>query len=111
MADTILGPDGKPILKVPGIEIDGRPFPYRIVNQEAFNKVTDPRTLSLGVLTQLRDQNNIVWLGIMKLAKDVYARSPDGPREFQKFCDDLGLTIIDGKQQGIDVASELCKVL
>lgn len=102
----ILGPDGKPIPETLCVRYGGRVFPYRLINQDILRE-KDPRIGLMGVLVQMGDTNNLMWLMMLTLAKDLYSRMPEGSREFEKLAKEMGLVIVDGNRGEIDIAQEL----
>lgn len=105
MADKeLVNPDGSKIARV--ITYKGREFPWRMIKQDMLEKVPAPMAM-MGILVQIGDQNNVVWLGMMALAKDMYSRQPDGKHEFLDFMGELGMVIIDKDRKTIDVYNEL----
>lgn len=105
----LLGPDGKAIPKTVCVEYDGRLYPSRVVNEAVINH-KDSRVALIGVLTQIGDSDNLTWLALLALAKDIYTRQPEGSREFQKVAHQLGLILIDKDRNETDIADELSKI-
>lgn len=105
----LLGPDGLAIPKTVCVEYQGKLYPSRVVNASVLNN-KDPRVAMLGVLAQMGDSDNLTWLALMALAKDIYSRHPAGTREFQDVAKQLGLVLIDRDRNEIDIAAELSKI-
>lgn len=102
----LVNPDGSKITRV--ISYKGREFPWRMVDQDMVLKAK-PEMAIMATLVQMGDQNNVVWLGMLALAKDIYSRQPDGSHEFLDFMSELGLVIVDKERKTIDVYDELLK--
>ena len=115
----LLGPDGKPVPQTMCVEFDGRVYPSRVVDKEVLNQ-KDPRVALMGVLVQMGDTDNLMWLAMLALAKDIYARDPKPsmgaltgpalPREFQRVAQQLGMVIIDRDRNELNVGEELSKI-
>lgn len=110
--DKLLGPDGKPIKRSLSIEYAGKRYPYRVVDQDvlAATKV-DPITGFMGCLVQMGDMNNLTWLAMLALAKDIYSRQPDGSRYFEDLVKEINMNIIDMERSSTSIADELKKIL
>jgi hypothetical protein len=113
MSDAkLLGPDGKPVPQTLTVEYGGFKYPYRIVNQEVFATAkVDPIVGFMASLVQMGDQNNLVWLGMMALAKDMYSRFPDGSQEFLQLTEQLNLNIVDIERNSTSISEELKKLV
>ncbi len=107
----ILRPDGQPLEYVPTVKWREYVFPVRVLNEEVI-KQAEPKALIAGVLVQVSDGNNLLWAGLVALAKDIYARDPGNQTaEFLDFAESMGLVLSDARQNKIDVATELRKIL
>lgn len=110
MSTPLLGPDGKPVPKGTAVLYNGKHYPYRVVNQEVFETMSiDPKVGQMATLIQMGDQNNLIWLGMMTLAKDIYSRQPEGSRHFEDLVKQLNMNIIDLERKSTDIAQELNK--
>lgn len=110
MSTQLLGPDGNPVPKQTAVEYNGRYYPYRVVNQEVFEAAQiDPKVGLMAALIQMGDHNNLTWLGMMTLAQDIYARQPEGPRQFEELVKQINMNIIDLERKSTDIAVELNK--
>ena len=106
----LLGPDGKPVPKGTAVQFNGKFYPYRVVNQEVFEAAQiDHKVGMMACLVQMGDMNNIIWLGLMTLAKDIYSRQPEGSRHFEDLVKQLNMNIIDLERKSTDIAQELNK--
>lgn len=110
----LITPKGGAYLRVPVVEVHGLRLPIRELNPKAIEQLNrqqvDARALTLGLLTQVTDQNNLLWAGLLSLAKDIYERDPiNKTRHFQSFAEEVGLRLSDG-ETSIDVAKELGKI-
>jgi hypothetical protein len=108
MSKELLGPDGKPVPKGTAVLHNGRYYPYRVVNQEVFEAAdVDPKVGLMATLIQMGDQNNLIWLGLMELAKDIYSRNPEGSRHFESLVKQLNMNILDLERKSTDIAQDL----
>ena len=105
--NKLVGPDGMEIPKTLTVEYNDKRYPYRIINQDVLS-TRDPMIATMASLVQQGDQLNIVLLGMMCLAKDIYK---PGGQEFYKFAKQLNLNIIDIERNELDIALELSKIL
>lgn len=106
--DTLLGPDGKPIPKGVTIKYNGKIYPYRIVNQEVFAIAKiEPQVAFMGLLVQMGDMNNLTFLAMLALAKDIYSRQPEGSRHFEELVKQLNMNIIDIERNSTSMTEEL----
>lgn len=103
----LVNPDGSKIARV--VTYKKREFPWRIVDQSMILKA-EPRMAVMASLVQIGDQNNVAWLGMLTLAKDIYSRQSEGSHEFLDFMSELGMVIMDRERKTIDVYEELLKV-
>lgn len=109
---NLLNPDGSPVELVPTIKWKDWSFPVRVVDERILKASgIQPATLTAAVLVQLNDKDNLLWAGLMALAKDIYARDPSKSTEFLDFVQAMGLHLRDGHGAVIDVEGELQKVL
>jgi hypothetical protein len=81
-----------------------------MVDQSILSSKIPPHMMTMASLVQMGDQTNIMWLGMLTLARDMYSRDPEGSHEFLDFMQELGLIIIDKDRNKIDVCDELLKV-
>lgn len=106
--EGLVGPDGKPIPKALMVEVDGKRYPYRIVNQEVFAaSKMDPQIGLMAVLVQAGDMNNLTFLALLALAKDLYSRQPEGTRHFEDLVKQLNMNIIDVDRNDTSMTEEL----
>ena len=74
----------------------------------------------MGVVVQMGDQNNLIWLAMLALAKDIYSRDSLNvdaetmtkiapTREFESLAKQLNLNIIDMERNAMSIADELKK--
>ena len=111
MTSKLLGPDGKPIPDAQAVKYNGHTYPYRVINQEVLQHVKiDPMIGIMAIAVQMGDQNNLLWLALAALAKDVYSRQPQGSQEFLQLAKELKLNIIDVDRNSTDIAEELSKL-
>lgn len=113
MSNKLLGPDGRAIPETLCVTYDGKKYPYRVIDEEVFASIkTDPMIALLGVVVQMGDQNNLLWLALLALAKDIYSMHP-GPnptrptREFESLAKQLNLNIIDMERNSTSIYDEL----
>lgn len=106
----LLGPDGRPVPQTLTVEYNGKKYPYRIIDQEVFSTAkVDPMVGFMASLVQMGDQNNLVWLGMLALAKDIYSRNPEGSKEFLNLAEQINMNIIDIERNSTSVSDELVK--
>lgn len=103
MSTELLGPDGQPIPKTMIVNYNGRQYPYRVVNQEIINGKNNLLT-DLAILVQMGDVNNLLFLAMTCLAKDIYT---PGSREFLKLASQLNMNIVDIQRNETNVAAEI----
>lgn len=97
---------------VPTVKWGDWTFPIRVVNEEVLkSKGVDAKMFAGLVLVQLNDKDNLLWAGLMALAKDIYDRDPSKSRQFLDFVSSMGLTLRDGRGKTINVEQELLGVL
>lgn len=106
--EGLLGPDGKPIPRTVTVKVNGKSYPYRVVNQEVFaaSKI-DPQVGLMAVLVQAGDMNNLTFLAMLALAKDIYSRQPEGTRHFEELVNQLNMNIIDIERNSTSMTEEL----
>jgi hypothetical protein len=112
---------GREFKKIPVVESDGLVMPALEMNREAL-KALDPAAtnmigLLLAFLDQTSSQNNLLWLGLFNLAKDIYARDPRlcgepviRGRFFQDFAESAGIILTDVRGVKLNIAEELNKI-
>lgn len=118
MSDSkLLGPDGRAVPESLCVTYNGKKYPYRVIDEEVFASIkVNPMVALMGVVVQMGDQNNLLWLAMLTLAKDLYSRDADhgcGPsrtREFEALAKQLNLNIIDMERNSTSIADELSKV-
>jgi len=115
---NLLGPDGRPLPESQCVKYNGKKYPYRVIDQEVFAAAQiDPKIGLMATLVQTGDQNNLLWLGMLALAKDLYSRSntvngeTQHTYEFLDFAKQLNMNIIDLERKSTDVAAELRKTI
>lgn len=106
--NELVNPDGSKIARV--ITWKGKEFPWRMVDQAILSPKIQPHIMTMASLVQVGDQTNVMWLGMLTLARDLYSRQPDGSHEFLDFMQELGLVIIDKDRNKTDICDELLKV-
>lgn len=110
----IVGADGKEYQRVPVVEFGDIKLPVREIDPQVL--IDRGATEALGLLTQMNDQNAMLWAGMMMLAKDIYQRDPktkDGSaphRFFGDFAEKTGLHIQGVGGERIDVSAYLNKI-
>ena len=119
--NKLLGPDGRPVPETPCVEYDGKKYPYRVIDEEVFASMkVNPMIGLMGVVVQMGDQNNLIWLAMLALAKDIYSRDSLNvdaetmtkiapTREFESLAKQLNLNIIDMERNAMSIADELKK--
>ena len=122
MSDSkLLGPDGRAVPESLCVTYNGKKYPYRVIDEEVFASIkVNPMVALMGVVVQMGDQNNLLWLAMLTLAKDMYSRDqnvidtegrPVPPtREFETLAKQLNLNIIDMERNSTSIADELSKV-
>lgn len=114
MSSGLVTPDGKPAQRhvgIPVVQTSHGEFPVRSLDLEALYKgQIKPLDAVATLAFQDGDRHMLTLLAILELAKDIYARQPEGPRNFQKFCEDVGLRVQDLNQTVIDFSEELGKI-
>lgn len=108
--NKLLQSNGEPVQYAPVIKWQGWTFPVRVLNEEVI-KDNDPKALIGAVLVQLNDKDNLLWAGLVALAKDIYDRDPSKSTEFLDFVKAMGLHLTDGHGKRMNVEEELEKVL
>ena len=104
----LLGPDGNEVPKTLTVEYNGKKYPYRVVNQEVFKAANvDPKVAFMATLVQMGDQNNLLWLAMLALAKDIKKANPGLESEFLSLAEQLNLNIIDIERNSVSIAEEL----
>jgi hypothetical protein len=110
MSNKLLGPDGKPVPQTLTVEYNGKKYPYRVVNQSVFEAAQiDPKVGLMATLVQMGDQNNLIWLGMLALAKDIKATNPNLDSEFLRLAEQINLNIIDIERNSTSIVEELKK--
>jgi retron-type reverse transcriptase len=71
-------------------------------NQDFADRITD-RELLKKVTAHFSDKDQLTWLGMMALAKDIYSRSPDGSYEFRDLVKTIGVSLRDVNGNLIDI--------
>lgn len=108
----IVGPDGRPAAStgVPVVEIRGKQYLYRMVDRGTFDpKIPGHKPFCL-LIMQESDVQNVLWLAMQALARDIYSRKPSGSREFQQLCSDVGVEIRDAHGGAVNIAEDLAKI-
>lgn len=86
-------------------------FPVRSLDLKALYEGEIPPLDAVATLAcQDTDRYVLTLLAMLELAKDIYARQPDGPRNFQKLCESAGLKIQALDKRVIDFSEELGKI-
>lgn len=104
---------GREYQRIPVVELGDLKLPIREVNPDALKQMGE--TVALGLLTQVNDQNAMLWAGMMMLAKDIYERDKVHPgvpvkRNFEEFADKTGLTVTGLGGDKLSVAEFLKKI-
>lgn len=102
----LLGPDGKPVPQMFAIEYKGKKYPFRQVSNNIIHSQNSFEA-NLATLVQIGDSDNMFWLALLILAKDVYT----GSQEFLEFSKQLNLAVVDLNRGETLIAEELEKAI
>lgn len=96
---------GNRVQRVPCIEWSGHDLPAREVDLDSISKPEVlPKVAAMVAITQMNDQNSILWAGLAELAKDIYS-VPGSSRHFLNFVKSMQLTLKDVDGKKIELAS------
>jgi hypothetical protein len=112
---------GREYKKIPVVKINGLVLPALEMDREALRRLDPNEVNMIGLLSAFLDQtssqNNLLWLGLFNLAKDIYARDPvladmrvRKERFFQSFAEEVGLILTDVQGTKLNIAEELNKI-
>jgi hypothetical protein len=79
-------------IRIPIVRAGAKTYPVRCIDPV---KILDhkPGEAVNAILLEAKDYNNLLWAGMVALAKDIYSRMPEGSHEFRDFVSSLGLQI------------------
>ena len=98
---NVLGADGKPVQKIPCLNVFGKTWPIRLVDRANIFKEPDPRKVFSAFRAEQSDINNLFWLGFAAVGKDLV--EGNGGKYTQEFVEAMGLELTDLTGQKLNI--------